>query len=33
MAGLLVKELMIRGDLERCLTVAPGSLVEPWSPR
>ena len=30
MAGLLVKELMIRGDLERCLIVAPGSLVEQW---
>lgn len=28
MAGLLIKELMIRGDLERCLVVAPGSLVE-----
>ncbi len=30
MAGLLVKELMIRGDLERCLIVAPGNLVEQW---
>lgn len=30
MAGLLIKELMIRGDLERCLIVAPGSLVEQW---
>lgn len=30
MAGLLVKELMIRGDLERCLIVAPGGLVEQW---
>ncbi len=30
MAGLLIKELMIRGDLERCLVVAPGSLVEQW---
>ena len=30
MAGLLVKELMIRGDLARCLIVAPGSLVEQW---
>ena len=28
MAGLLIKELLIRGDLERCLVVAPGSLVE-----
>lgn len=24
MAGLLIKELMIRGDLDRCLIVAPG---------
>jgi SNF2 family DNA or RNA helicase len=30
MAGLLVRELMLRGDLERCLIVAPGSLVEQW---
>jgi Superfamily II DNA/RNA helicases, SNF2 family len=30
MAGLFVKELLIRGDLERCLIVAPGSLVEQW---
>lgn len=30
MAGLLIKELQIRGDLERCLIVAPGSLVEQW---
>src|SRR5712692_1015525 len=30
MAGLLVKELLIRGDLERCLIVAPGNLVEQW---
>lgn len=30
MAGLLIKELKIRGDLERCLVVAPGSLVEQW---
>ncbi len=30
MAGLLIKELTIRGDLERCLIVAPGSLVEQW---
>jgi len=30
MAGLLIKELMIRGDLERCLIVAPGNLVEQW---
>ena len=30
MAGLLIKELLLRGDLERCLVVAPGSLVEQW---
>ncbi len=30
MAGLLIKELMIRGDVDRCLIVAPGSLVEQW---
>jgi len=30
MAGLLIKELFLRGDLERCLIVAPGSLVEQW---
>lgn len=30
MAGLLIKELFIRGDLRRCLIVCPGSLVEQW---
>jgi SNF2 family DNA or RNA helicase len=30
MAGLLIKELIIRGDLKRCLIVPPGSLVEQW---
>ena len=30
MAGLFIKELMIRGDLKRCMIVAPGSLVEQW---
>ena len=30
MAGLFIKELMIRGDVERCLVIAPGSLVEQW---
>jgi hypothetical protein len=30
MAGLLIKELLIRGDLERCLIVAPAGLVEQW---
>ena len=30
MAGLLIKELMARGDVERCLVVAPGGLVEQW---
>lgn len=30
MAGLLMKELIARSDLERCLVVAPGGLVEQW---
>jgi superfamily II DNA or RNA helicase len=30
MAGLYIKELLLRGDLARCLIVAPGSLVEQW---
>ena len=30
MAGLLIKELILRGDLQRCLVVAPGALVEQW---
>ncbi len=30
MAGLLIKELLIRGSLRRCLIIAPGSLVEQW---
>jgi len=30
MAGLYIKELALRGDLERCLVVAPGALVEQW---
>ena len=30
MAGLLIRELIARGDLERCLIVCPGSLVEQW---
>ncbi len=30
MSGLYIRELMLRGDLERCLIVAPGSLVEQW---
>ncbi|MCY3822203.1 MAG: helicase-related protein [Gammaproteobacteria bacterium] len=30
MAGLLIKELIARGDLVRCLVVCPGSLVEQW---
>lgn len=30
MAGLLIKELMVRGDLHRCLICSPGSLVEQW---
>ncbi len=30
MAGLLIKEMIIRGDLQRCLIVCPGSLAEQW---
>ena len=30
MAGLLMKELLVRGDLSRCLVVCPGNLVEQW---
>ena len=31
MAGLLIKELIARGDLERCLIVCPSSLVTQWA--
>ena len=30
MAGLLIKELFLRGDLRRCMVVSPGNLVEQW---
>ncbi|MFP4444394.1 MAG: DEAD/DEAH box helicase, partial [Spirochaetia bacterium] len=30
MAGLLIKELLLRGDVERCMVVCPGNLVEQW---
>ncbi len=30
MAGLMIKELIVRGDLQRCLIVCPGMLVEQW---
>ena len=30
MAGLLIKELVVRGDIRRCLVVCPGSLSEQW---
>ncbi|AEE98000.1 helicase-related protein [Mahella australiensis] len=30
MAGLLIKELLVRGDLARCLIVVPGNLAEQW---
>src|SRR5215468_6564698 len=30
MAGLFIKELIARGDLNRCLIVCPGSLAEQW---
>ena len=31
MCGLYVKELLLRGDLSRCLIVAPGGLVDQWA--
>lgn len=30
MAGLLIKELVARDDLQRCMVVCPGSLAEQW---
>ena len=30
MAGLLIRELIARGDVERCLVVCPGGLAEQW---
>jgi superfamily II DNA or RNA helicase len=30
MAGLYIKELLLRGDVQRCLVVAPGGLVAQW---
>jgi SNF2 family DNA or RNA helicase len=30
MAGLLIRELIARGDPQRCLIVCPGSLTEQW---
>jgi hypothetical protein len=30
MAGLLIKELVVRGDLRRCLVVCPAMLAEQW---
>jgi SNF2 family DNA or RNA helicase len=30
MTGLFLKELLVRGDLKRCLICCPGSLVEQW---
>lgn len=30
MAGLLIKELMVRGDLHRCLICCPANLAEQW---
>ncbi|MGH7470346.1 MAG: helicase-related protein [Longimicrobiales bacterium] len=30
MAGLFIKELIARADLQRCLVVCPGSLAEQW---
>src|SRR5258707_11261988 len=30
MTGLLIKELMLRGDLQRCLIVCPANLGDQW---
>ncbi len=30
MAGILIKELIVRGDVRRCLICAPGSLAMQW---
>jgi superfamily II DNA or RNA helicase len=30
MAGLLMKELLVRGDLDRAMIVCPGNLAEQW---
>ncbi len=30
MAGLLIRELVVRGDVRRCMICAPGSLTEQW---
>lgn len=30
MTGLFIKELLIRGDLKRCMIVCPGGLAEQW---
>ncbi|MFT4165877.1 MAG: SNF2-related protein [Microlunatus sp.] len=30
MAGLYIKELVLRDDVRSCLVVAPGGLVEQW---
>ena len=30
MTGLYIKELIVRGDLKRCLIVSPGNLAEQW---
>ncbi len=30
MTGLFIRELIMRGELERCLIVPPGNLVEQW---
>jgi superfamily II DNA or RNA helicase len=30
MAGLLIKELVIRGDVQRCLICVPGNLADQW---
>ncbi len=30
MAGLLIRELIVRGDVQRCLICTPGNLIDQW---
>ena len=30
MTGLFLKELLVRGDLKRCMIISPGNLAEQW---
>ncbi|MDR1320020.1 MAG: hypothetical protein LBK56_01130 [Gracilibacteraceae bacterium] len=33
MTGLFLKELLVRGDLKRCMIVSPGNLAEQSKPK